>query len=129
MPLHWTIDPQQRLVTVVAEGDVTRAEVETYLDAIDHAGAYAYRKLFDAKHARTRMTPEEMLALGARMRATHEEGHAMGALAAIVPDDHVEAVDRVLGILAAADRPMRLFREVGLARKWIRSLPGDPQKP
>lgn len=123
MPFHWTIDPEQRLVTVVAEGDVTRAEVDAYLDAVARAGAYAYRKLLDAKHASTRMTPEELLALGARMRALHEAGHPMGALAAVVPDEQLEAVGRVLGMLAAADRPMRLFHQVGPARRWLRGLP------
>lgn len=123
MPFHWTIDPEQRLVTVVAEGDVTRAEVEAYLDAVGEAGAYGHRKLLDAKHARTRMAPEELLALGARMRALHEEGHPMGALAAVVPDQHSEAAGRVLGMMAAADRPMRVFRQVGPARKWLRGLP------
>ncbi|OFW99644.1 MAG: hypothetical protein A3D94_12740 [Alphaproteobacteria bacterium RIFCSPHIGHO2_12_FULL_66_14] len=123
MPFHWTIDPQQRLVTVVAKGDVTRAEVEAYLDAIGQAGAYDYRKLLDAKHARTSMASEELLGLGARMRALHEAGHPMGALAAVVPDEHSEAAGRVLGMLAAADRPMRVFHQVGPARKWLRGLP------
>lgn len=124
MPLHWEVDLQQKLVTVVAEGDVTRAEVEAYLDAIDAAGLYAFRKLFDARHGRTHMPREELLALGARMRATHAAGHAMGALAAVLPDGYEEAASRVLGMMAAAERPMRVFRQVGPARKWIRSLAG-----
>jgi len=123
MPLHWEVDLQQRLVTVVAEGDVTRAEVEAYLDAIGQAGLYGYSKLFDGKRAATHMTSEEILALGAHMRALHGEGHPMGALAAVVPDGQLEAVSRVLGMLAAAERPMRVFRQVGPARKWLQSLP------
>ncbi|MDP1966892.1 MAG: STAS/SEC14 domain-containing protein [Reyranella sp.] len=124
MPVHWEVDLQQKLVTVVAEGDVTRAEVEAYLEAIGQAGLYGYSKLFDGKRAATHMTSEEILSLGARMRALHAEGHQMGALAAVVPEGQVEAVSRVLGMLAAADRPMRVFRQIGPARKWIRSLPG-----
>ena len=123
MPLHWEIDPHLRLVTLVAEGDVTRSEVESYLDAVNQAGVHGYRKLFDARHAVTRMAPGELLALGVRMRATHAEGHAMGALAAVLPGTHVEMMDRVLGMLAAAERPMRVFRQIGPARKWIGSLP------
>jgi hypothetical protein len=123
MPVNWEVDPQQKLVTVVAEGDVTRAEVEAYLDAIGQAGLYGYNKLFDGKRAATHMEADEILALGARMRGLHAEG-PMGALAAVVPDGPVEAVTRVLGMLAAADRPMRVFRQIEPARKWIRSLPG-----
>jgi hypothetical protein len=124
MPVNWEVDPQQKLVTVVAEGDVTRAEVEAYLDAVGEAGLYGYSKLFDGTRAATHMTSEEVLALGARMRGLHVEGHPMGALAAVVPDNQMEAVSRVLGMLAAADRPMRVFRQIEPARKWIRSLPG-----
>ena len=126
MTLHWEIDPQQRLVTAVAEGNVTRPEFDAFLDAICQAQAHGYRKLFDGKRGATRMRPEEILELGVRMRASHEKG-PVGALAAVVPGDHVEAVSRVLGMLAAAQRPMRVFRQIGPARKWIGSLPVSPK--
>jgi hypothetical protein len=124
MPLHWTIDPKQRLVTAIADGDVTRAEFEAFLDAVRNAGAYSYRKLFDGLRGDTRMAPEELLALGARMRASHELGGPIGALAAVIPDDKADMVARVLGMLAAAERPMRVFRQIGPARKWISGQPG-----
>ena len=122
MSLHWTIDRKQRLVTAVADGDVTRAEFEAFLDAIRNAGAYGYRKLFDGAHGDTQMNSEELLALGARMRASHGEG-PIGALAAVISDDKAELVARVLGILATAKRPMRIFRQVAPARRWINRLP------
>jgi hypothetical protein len=31
MPLHWTMESKIQLVTVVAEGDVTRSDVEAYI--------------------------------------------------------------------------------------------------
>lgn len=122
MPLHWTIDPKQRLVTVVAEGEVKRAEVEAYLNAVDQAGANGYRKLFDGTRGDTSMGPEDVLALGVRMRAAHATG-PMGPLAMVVPGDVAEPFGRMLGMLASAERPMRVFREVGPARKWIGNLP------
>ena len=122
MPLQWTIDPRQRLVTVIAEGDVTRADFDTFLDAVKAANAYSYRKLFDGLRGDTRMEPEELLALGARMRASHEQG-PIGPLAAVIPDEKADLVARVLGILATAERPMRVFRQVAPARRWINRLP------
>ncbi|MDP1752936.1 MAG: hypothetical protein Q8L22_26080 [Reyranella sp.] len=122
MPLHWTIDPEQRLVTVVAEGEVKRAEVEAYLNAVDQAGANGYRKLFDGTRGDTSMGPEDVLALGVRMRAAHATG-PMGPLAMVVPGGVAEPFGRMLGMLASAERPMRVFREVGPARKWIGNLP------
>ncbi len=122
MPLRWTIDPHQRMLTAVAEGDVTRAEFETYLDTLDAAGAHGYRKLFDGGRGSTRMPSEDILALGVRMRAAHATG-PIGALAVVVPDDFADAVGRVLGMLAAADRPMRVFGTLGPARKWLKRVP------
>ncbi|MDP1752935.1 MAG: hypothetical protein Q8L22_26075 [Reyranella sp.] len=123
MPLHWTIDPERRLMTAVAEGEVTRAEFEAYLDAMGEAGANGYRKLFDGSRGDTRMPAEEILALGVRMRTAHETG-PMGPLAVVVPEALAEPLGRVLGMLAAARRPMRVFGEARAARKWISSLPG-----
>ena len=62
------------------------------------------------------------MALGARMRASHDKG-PIGALAAVMPAEHVEAIGRVLGMLAAAKRPMRVFGQVAAAHRWITSLP------
>ena len=118
MPLRWTIDAEQKLVTAIAEGEVTRAEFEAYLDAVKQAGANSWRKLYDGSRSALSMGPEGLLAMGVRMRATHQTG-PMGALAVIVPKETVESYGRVLGILASAERPMRIFSELAPARRWI----------
>ena len=122
MPLHWKIDAQQRQATAAAEGDVTRAEIEAFHEALRLAGAYGYRKLFDGARGNFVMDAEDLMALGVRMRASHEEG-PIGPLAVVVSDDQFEKGAHVLGMLAAADRKMRVFHQLGQARKWIDSLP------
>src|SRR5690606_28070994 len=72
MPLHWTIDSKAKFLAVVAEGVVTQAEFESYLDLIDQAGLHAYRKLFDGIDADTSMGPDQILAMGVRMRTSHQ---------------------------------------------------------
>lgn len=118
MPLYWTIDSKARLLTAVAEGDVTWADFESYLDMIDQADLHAYRKLFDGINADTTMVPEQILAIGVRMRTSHQS-QTVGPLAVAVAEDKVAMVSRVLGMLAAATRPMRVFHESGPARDWI----------
>jgi hypothetical protein len=118
MPLRWTIDVESRFMTAVATGDVTRAEVDGFLDAVMANKALGYRKLFDASRADTSMDPGDLVALGTRMRFMHFEG-AMGPLALVVPTDRAEPLDRMFGMIAAADRPMRLFRNVDRAHLWI----------
>lgn len=122
MPMHWTIDSKEQLLTVVAEGDISREEFEAYLDVIDNARLHSYRKLFDGAHANTSMGPENVLALGVRMRAGHQI-QPVGPLAVVVPEDKIAMVSRVLGMLAAASRPMRVFHEASTARDWIRKQP------
>ncbi|MBR2813121.1 MAG: hypothetical protein IKE60_00620 [Reyranella sp.] len=122
MPLHWTIDSRERLVFAVADGDVTRAEVENYLQVLEGANAMSYRKLFDGSAGDTSMSPEDLLAIGVRIREGHARGGPLGPLALVLPADKTELVSRVLGILAAADRPMRVFDSLEPARRWIDGL-------
>ena len=118
MPVHWTIDSKHQLMTVVAEGDVTRPEFEAYLDVIDNAELYAYRKLFDGSSADTGMGAENILAVGVRMRSAHHT-RPVGPLAVVVSEDKIAMVARILGMLAAANRPMCVFQQAGPARDWI----------
>lgn len=118
MPLHWTIDSKAHLLTVLAEGDITRAEFEAYLDVIDRAGLHSYRKLFDETRADTSMGPENILAIGVRMRASHKT-QSVGPLAIALADEKVAMVSRSLGMLAAASRAMRIFHRIEPARDWI----------
>ena len=124
MPITLTIHHEARLVTAVADGDVTLRDVEDYLDAVVVADALPYRKLFDGSQADSAMSDEEMLALGARIRAYHAMGTPMGALAIVVVTAHAHGLARLFGALAAADRPIRIFRDREAARRWIEAQPG-----
>lgn len=123
VPLYWLIDSRARLVTLTAEGKVTPLEMEDYLTAVKGAGAIGYRKIFDGTASDIAMSREDLLTLGARFRSLHSE--PTGALAIVLPQDKVERIEPILGVLAAADRPMRLFTTVAAARRWIK--PPDPR--
>ncbi|MBI2735584.1 MAG: hypothetical protein HYX38_03400 [Rhodospirillales bacterium] len=118
--MYWTIDSRQSLVTITCEGDVTRSALVEYLDVVEGAGALSYRKLFDATDFQTSMTALDMLEIGARFRIYHTR--PIGPLAIVLPPDKADLFARVLGILAAADRPMRVFDRLAPARRWIESL-------
>jgi len=96
MALDWKIDSRTRLVTVVADGLVTRADVDSYLDAVDGAGALAYRKLFDGTAGVVAMEAEELFAVGARFRSYHDR--PVGPLAIVITEAQSEAVARLLGM-------------------------------
>lgn len=120
MPLQWTIDHDMKRVVATADGDVTRAEFEAFLDAIEHGMAMAYCKLFDGVAGGTRMGPDDVLAICVRIRNSHRQ--PVGPLAVVVPPEMPQLVPRVLGVLAAAKRPMRIFHSLKPANRWIDSL-------
>ncbi|HET6222272.1 MAG TPA: hypothetical protein VFE11_08910, partial [Dongiaceae bacterium] len=106
--------------TVTCEGDVTRADLVGYLDVVEGAGALTYCKLFDGTAFETSMTALDMLEIGARFRSYH--ARPIGPLAMVLPPDKADLFARILGILAAADRPMRVFTRLAPARRWIETF-------
>jgi len=118
--LNWRIDAQARIVSVIATGDVTRAEFDAFLDEMVAEDAFAYGKLFDGSAGDTSMSPMELLAIGVRLKSYHDR--PVGALAIILPPDKFELVARILGILATAKRPMRMFKTRAAAQRWLFEL-------
>lgn len=120
MPIYWTIDSRQEFVVATAEGDITRMDAEEYLDVVDGSGALAYRKLYDGRAGKLVMNHEELMAIAARFRSYHHR--PVGPLAIVLLHDQAEPVVRLLGVLASADRPLKLFTSPAPARRWIESL-------
>ena len=119
MPLYWTIDSKERLFTGSGEGDVTLADAMALLEALAGAKALSYRKLFDGRAVRSAMTGDDLLAVAAKIRAYHDEG-PVGALAIVGTDEQFDMFARLLGALAAADRPMKVFTSLRQALMWLR---------
>jgi len=129
MALHWFIDSRTRLIVVTAEGPVSRAEIDGLLDAATGAKALGYCKLVDATAGTFAMNALELLAIGARVRSLH--AGSVGAVAIVLPNglphddepaDATTLVARLIGILASAKRPLRLFKTVTSAKRWLDSL-------
>jgi hypothetical protein len=112
MPLYWTIDSKARLFTGVAEGSVCMSDAVELLEAMAGAKAMAYRKLFDGRAAVPTLTSDEMLSLCAKIRAYHEQG-MMGALALVATPDQTMVFAGLLGALASAKRPIKVFTTPG----------------
>ncbi len=122
MPLHWTIDSQQQLFVAVCEGDVELAEVHRMIDVAVGSKVLGYRKMFDGTHGDIKIGPLEILSIGVRVRALEREVDSHGPLAVVLPEDKHLILLRLLGILAASKRPLRVFNDTGRARKWLDSV-------
>lgn len=119
MAMHYVIDSRQRLVSVTAEGGITRADVDAYLEAVVGAGALEYRKLFDWRAGTPAMDFPEMMSVLTMIRDYHDRPH--GPLAVVLSDEQRQSADlaRVLGVLLSARRPMRVFSSVRSASRWL----------
>ena len=118
MPLYWTIDSKERLFTGSGEGDVTFADAMSLLDVLAGAGALSYRKLFDGRAVQSSMTGEELLTVAAKIRAYHAQG-PVGALAIVCTAEQTVTFGPLLGALAAADRPIKMFATLRPAHTWL----------
>jgi hypothetical protein len=108
MPLSWSIDTKKRWMTAIASGEVTRANLGAFFEETTAAGVAPYSKLFDASASQTTMGPDDMLALGVLVQNLHKPGSEMGPLALVLPLGMMEMARRMMGILAVADRPMKV---------------------
>jgi hypothetical protein len=122
MPVQWTVSHFARLVIAVAKEDLRRADIETYLDDLARAHALSYRKIFDMTHATPNLSDDDMMLLGARIRAYIALGQ-LGPLAIVASTDQSHRQARMFATLAEAERPLKIFRELHHARQWLDTLP------
>jgi len=122
MPVQWTVSHPTRLVIAVARGDLRLPDIEHYLDGVMTENAMAYRKIFDMTQATPNLSDDELMSLGARIRAYIPLGR-IGPLAIVATTPRSYDQARMFVALAEADRPIKIFRELHLARQWLDSLP------
>ena len=120
MPVTWTVSPSIRLVVAVCKGKVSPQDMNAYLDAVVVAGAMPYRKIFDLGQATLDYSDEDMMALGARIQAYAQHGgQPMGPLAIVAGTDKAQEQARLFTALGEAKRPIQIFGEQHLARRWL----------
>jgi hypothetical protein len=126
MPVEWEIDQKRRLMRIVGEGDVTLAELHALTDAVVKNETMGFRKLVDVRSAETSMTPEEMLEIGVRARSVQALGTS-GPLAVVLPEKGLAHAEMLLGMIAAGERLMRVFRDLKKAERWIKRQSARPR--
>ncbi|MDO8977253.1 hypothetical protein [Reyranella sp.] len=118
MPVQWTISKPHQLVIAVARDELRLADVEEYLDGVTVADALPYRKIFDTTAARMMLSDADMMVLGARIRA-YQKMSKLGPLAIVAVTERAYQQARLFEVLAEGDRPVKIFRELHLAREWL----------
>jgi hypothetical protein len=123
MPIQWTISHTHRLVVAVCRDVVGRTDIEDYLDNVVVTDTLPYRKIFDMTNAVMSLSDDDMMALGARIRAYAGLAN-MGPLALVASTPQSYERAELFAVLADARRPLKIFSELHVARQWL-----DAQSP
>lgn len=118
MPVHWTISHGSRLVVAVAKGDLRASDIEQYFAGVTADGAMGYRKIFEITHTPMALSEENLKTLGQRVIHYAQNGQ-VGPVAIVAASDESYAQAEIFAKAAAAPRPLRIFRELHVARRWL----------
>ena len=123
MPLNWTIDHDQRLVTARAEGMISSEDIKAYLQSVATEGGMPYPKLFDISEADSALTVADLQALGRSIRQYAVDGYGpLGPLAIIVGQEQSHFQAAFFADASPTNRPLRIFRDARQAREWLVGL-------
>jgi len=119
MPLQWSVSHPARLVLIVAKGEVQAGEMVELLAGLDRDKARPYRKIADIDGLATRFSDEQVRALASAVRAREQATMEVGPIAIIARNPEVVRMARLFIEQAEMARPIQLFDEQHLARRWL----------
>jgi hypothetical protein len=125
MPVHWTISHPSRLVIAVAKDDVKVEDIEQYFAGVTAEGAMSYRKIFEIGATSMAMSDDMLRGLGQRVMLYAQHGQ-LGALAIVAGSDQSFAQAQVFASSASVSRPLQIFREMHVARRWLDEQGQEP---
>lgn len=120
MPLHMDIVPLQRLVIIVAHGEVTAEDLANNVKELIEAHVAHYAKIIDVSSSHWVLTKEQIGAIADTLRGD-PASDTRGPVAFIVsPTD--EGFAQAFAEITDGDRPVRLFHSLHQARRWLEEL-------
>ena len=120
MPLHMDIVPIQRLVVIVAHGEVTADDLANNVKELIAANVAHFAKIIDVSASHWVLTKEQIDAIAETLRGD-PNSEMRGPVAFIVrPED--EGFAHAFAGITEGDRPFRLFHSLHQARRWLEEL-------
>ena len=119
--IGYSVDLKQRLVTTVAEGVVSVADVREHLSSEQRASALPFRELIDARHAWIDFSPADVRDIVNLLRTLSLQ-HFLGPTAVVVSSPVAFGVMRMLETLIEDVCVVRPFRNFAEAESWVRDV-------
>ena len=119
-----TVSRFERLLIGVASGDLTAEDLQQFFREIIAGDMLQYRKIVDIAACNPVVTPQELEAFGAVVRAAHKDRPP--APLAIVAHARQNSIAALFAQLTADVRPAHVFHSIHEARKWIQENTARP---
>lgn len=123
MPVYIDINRLERVVMIIAQGDISDAEVRQATQDLLAADVAPYAKIIDSSAAAMHETPEQVAAIVRMMR--EGPGHESRGPVACVVDARNPGDAKLFAELSAEDRPIKLFTSLRAARQWAAQIVAD----
>ncbi|MBX9875201.1 MAG: hypothetical protein K2X84_10110 [Beijerinckiaceae bacterium] len=121
MPIHLEISRLNRLLVIVARGQVTPDEVRDLVRQMVENEVRHFSKIIDVSGSSIEMDREQVEAMATMLRA--EKGAATRGPIAFVIHPERQGFADLFADATRTDRPVRLFRSLHDARRWLQELP------
>jgi ABC-type transporter Mla MlaB component len=119
--IGYSVDAEQRLVTTVAEGTISAADVREHLSSEQRDSALPFRELIDARHAWIDLSSAEVREIVNLLRSLSLR-HYLGPTAVVVSSPVAFGVMRMLENLVEDVCVVRPFRDFAQAETWVRDV-------
>lgn len=127
MPLHVDISRLDRLVVIVARGQITAEEMGAVKRQLFEAGVQAYAKIIDVSQGRSDLTREQIQKVADIMHGSADET-PRGPVAFVIDPLRI-GFPNMFADLTKGERPIELFRNLHEARAWLeRARQKPPQR-
>jgi hypothetical protein len=118
MSLAWYISHPNRLIWVVAKGDIRSHDFARLFESIDAAKASPYRKVFDVTGLTTEFTPD-MIGTFASWVRQREAERKVGPIAIVAGSPHTHDQATHFAKQARGLRLIQVFQQRQEARLWL----------
>ena len=120
MPIYIDVHRLERIVMIIAQGDINDEEVRKAAQDLLAADVAPFAKIIDSSASAMHETPEQVAAIVRMMR--EGPGHEVRGPVACVVDARNAGSARIFAEQSAGDRPIKLFTTLREARQWAEQM-------
>jgi hypothetical protein len=128
MPLHWTVNHIDHLVTLKSEGVLRFPELADYLKGVRAARALRYRKMFDTREGYADLNHQELTSYACAI-VGYATVDRLGPYAVVVHDNFGASLGPLLHqLLLPPGRSISMFWSAAEAKAWLMAQPIPPDR-